>query len=783
MRVRGLLLAVVTSAVLGAAPRPSVATPPSFQSCLSTVSKEARTFFVKRLRAHTACRDAALRAPGACPDPAPDAFDGLVARMRGRIVRACDTVALGLLGFPGPCVDQDASDGFSAADLAACIATSHADGGDALLALLYDSRLVSPLRYADLNCQKTVGKSGTVFAGAVLGAVRKCRVGILRGKIYGVRPERCAVDHAPTREAILGAERKLRRLVDGRCTNAQSSRLFLCEPDQPEVSSAVDCLIGSITRLVDDDDPTAPPDLIDHQFAGRPRQVCGDDRADGPIEECDGTDDRACPGSCGPPSGLFPCLCQDLPRQRVIEHANADFDLWSSGTMHDQHVVEGGGYVVDLWDCDGPEGPDTRCTVGPSCSLPPHVACSPGPAESTTGDAMCAALGLGTCRKRAATPTGPRCLIDHQRRCTTNAQCPLEGDRCVTTMHGPPLPVSAGGVGVCLVRTLSEDVVGWTDLATGESEVRLRERLRVHLGATTAMPCPVCGGFCAGPSSPSESGTRRPCASDADCASPPYLCVTEPVCSHGPNVDAPCRPSPPFGGDTDLFGTTSVDCPPPTVANVTDAGLDLLAAPRTTGTVTLPARVPCTAPDVAGTACVGGAGDGRPCADAGDCPGGSCRPQCFCGERRPNPCAPACVGGAFDAEPCGDDADCPGGFCRAADCRVDPSDTDSCQEGRCTVGPVNGTCSTSRFRPCTSDADCAVSNCPLCVPNETCVFALHQCFVNGEIERCGSAGVPDRTTAAIGCLVGTGNAAVDGVSGAPGPTGLTQPETTVVVGF
>jgi hypothetical protein len=43
-------------------------------------------------------------------------------------------------------------------------------------------------------------------------------------------------------------------------------------------------------------------------------------------EECDGPDDSACPGACGAANGFFPCLCQDIPRQRVVEHANADLD-------------------------------------------------------------------------------------------------------------------------------------------------------------------------------------------------------------------------------------------------------------------------------------------------------------------------------------------------------------------------------------------------------------------------------------------------------------------------
>ncbi len=786
MRVRrfSVVVVVVGWVLLGLATPSAAPAAPSALTCLTRVSKEARSFFVKRLRVIEQCRAAALRVPGGCADPGPAAFDGLVERLTTRIVRACEAVPLGPLGFPGPCSDPDGSDGFTAADLAACIATSHADAGDALLRIFYDPALVPPLRYADFNCQKTVGKKGTGFASTLLGAVQKCRLGIVRGTIRDIAPERCAFDHAPTRKAIATAERRLRHLVDGRCTDAQATALLLCNPDQRDVDGAVDCLIRAITRLVDDPDPTAPPDLVDHEFAGRPAAFCGNDHTDTLAEECDGADDAACPGVCGSATGIFPCLCQDVPRLRVIEHFDADFDLWSGGATHDQHVVEGGGYLADLWDCDGPAGPDTLCTVGPSCNLAPHAPCSPSSPGPVTGNDICAALGQGICRKRGASATGPHCLLDFQRRCATNAECPGAGDRCVTTPHGPPLPIAAGGVSVCLLRVFSEDVVGSTDLATGESDVRLRERLQTYAGGSLGAPCPVCGGFCAGPSVPDGGGLRTPCAIDADCPNPPFLCVTDAVCSYGPNVDAPCRPNLPFGGSTDGFGTTSVDCPPPASANLTGAGIDVLANPRTTRTVTLEASVPCAAPDVSGTACLGGANDGRLCAVAADCPGGACRPQCFCaGQQRPNECESACLGGANDAAPCVGDSECPGGFCRSGDCRVDPSDGDSCQEGRCTVGPVNGTCSLSRFVPCTSDVECAAPACPGCAPGETCVFEMRQCFVSGAIERCGAPGVPDRTTAAVGCVTSTETPAVDLSYGAPGPSALTQPETAVVVGF
>ena len=97
--------------------------------------------------------------------------------------------------------------------------------------------------------------------------------------------------------------------------------------------------------------------------------------------------------------------------ERVIEHEASDLDTGWTGLAHDFALVEGGGYVIDLYDCDGPGGPDTLCTVGPSCSGGSHPPCS--------NDAQCASLGAGTCRKEI-TAVGPHCRFDVQKACSCN---------------------------------------------------------------------------------------------------------------------------------------------------------------------------------------------------------------------------------------------------------------------------------------------------------------------------------------------------------------------------
>jgi hypothetical protein len=513
-----------------------------------------------------------------------------------------------------------------------------------------------------------------------------------------------------------------------------------------------------------------------------------------------------------------------MPRERVFEHANADLDNGWSGQSHDSGVVEGGGYVADLYDCDGPAGPDTLCTVGPSCTV---TRCQGGlnAGATCTADSECpggrcagAACSNDTqcgvnapCRKKR-TAVGPHCNLDIQQACTNNGNCPGTGNFCLKTYHGAPLPLSAGGVSVCVLNIFSEDVVGTTDLATGTGAIRLRQDSVTHLGPSIEEPCPACGGFCGDP----PNGIRDLCATNADCGAGPLRstavrCVTDPICSFGPNVDKDCRPDPPFGGGTEFFGTASVDCPPFAGANISGSGLDILFNPVTTNSVTFKPNVACDQVGFGGKTCVDGSNQGATCTTDSQCPGGTCNFQCFCptgGGRteKPNDCDAACVGGTNDREFCNVDSECPGGFCHQADCRdttgicqggtnalascTDDSecpggtcgDPSGANEGACASGPTQGTCSVHPFKTCLIDTDCQGLSCTFCdpFPLETCVIKPRQCFVNSGIIRTGVAALPpaDRTGVAAFCEGGTSAPSINNTAGLPGPAAIRQPELT-----
>ena len=743
------------------------------------------------------------------------------------------------LGFPGPCVDTNSLNGFTMSDLQDCIVDSHlrrvsgvCAGGSNLneactvvgdcpdsgpgtscqsfMKLEYDPTVSGPLTGATLKCQTEIGKNMGKYVAAYLKAVQKCRNNLLdcdvslapghegevTCKLSGVQPENCATDVGPnleddpmkppvfanqkTIDAIVKARGKAQAAIIAKCADPDNVTLKVCEPDQNTGANAASCETSTHEPLMDNPDTTALDDLLDFEYATR--GTCGDNRKNQGTEECDGPDDDNCPGQCGAASGFFACLCQNAPRQRVIEHSNADLDNGWSGQSHDSGIVEGGGYVSDLFDCDNMG--DKLCTVGPSCANPPHIPCSPLPNPDglhDTGTKICNLAGGGACRKTPAASMGPHCEIDYQKRCQTNAQCTGDGDRCIHTPHGEPLPLSSGGVSVCVVNIFTEDVVGTTDLATGAGSVRLRQDSTTHLGPSIQQPCPVCGGFCSGPPSGTGPGVRTLCTTDADCVNPAF-CVHDLVCSYGPKVDQKCRANNPFGGTTEFFGNPSVDCPP---APNPLGTIDILFNPATTGSTTATANIDCGTNGYTGKACIGGANDKRPCTTVGDCPGGLCNEQCYCGggAQKPNACDTACLGGSNDAAPCADDTECPGGFCHLADCRLNLGDTDSTAEGICSAGPVDGTCSIHSFRTCNGNSDCQPPLCTFCGLAETCSFNNRQCFTNGTYTRAGTPGTPDRISAATFCIAPTSSPSVNNVAGLPGPGAITQPASTLEVGF
>lgn len=802
--------------------------------CQAGIAKAGGKFVKAVLKERAKCADKNLAATGSCDFAGRDAKLGKIeSKLRSNLQKACvkrfpptfDDEKLAALGFPSQCADGDPANGFTGEDLKDCMVDTH----DAAATAIYDSGYGSngadgvldfetrdPANGRDLaRCQKTIGRKSRQFAQKAQKELAKCRDGLLKGKLTGFLAEDCGNTpiHPKTGLKIDRARSSARASILSACADPvlQNPAMDVCDMGggpQTDPVVAADCLLDGVRAIVDD--------LIEIEYAAV-SPVCGDDVVNDravpqafasqfflgePAEECDGTADSACPGKCGAPASDFPCLCTDVLRARVIEHANADLDNGWSGGEHDA-AVGGGSYVVDLYDCDGPGGPDVLCTVGPSCALAPHAPC--------LADADCPGGG-NFCRKTALA-TDPHCQVDAQVACYDKVDCTGgSGDFCRKSPHGIPVPLVSGGLSVCVVNVFSEAVVGTMNLATGATTVRLRHNAVAHL-ATGTLACPSCGGFCAGVSDLMGAGTRTRCASDADCPAS-VACVLDAICSHGANEDQPCRPDLPFGNAVPPFGNPSLDCPPPIGSNI-GAGLDILLNPLTTGTQTTLPSVPCNAPGFAGNKCLSGTEVGKACGADSDCAGGgvgSCAPQCFCTGgggtvQKPNDCFPACHGGGNDYEPCAVDTDCPGGVCETASCRIATGvctggssigtscsadsdcsggpcgDADSSGEGFCPAGPIVGHCSATTFQDCFDDTDCRPSgSCPFCQSDdsEVCAFRATNCFPSAGYTRIGQSGVPDRVEVAHFCLPPTGNASVDALRGLPGPGALEQPTSLVV---
>jgi hypothetical protein len=161
--------------------------------------------------------------------------------------------------------------------------------------------------------------------------------------------------------------------------------------------------------------------------------------------------------------------------------------------------------------------------------------------------------------------------------------CTVDGSALVGQAFGGPLPLSSGGVPVCVLNTFREAITGTYECATGCGESAVHITSSVFLVQDIAKPCPTCVG--------------DPTPNDGDKGG---------TCDGGKAPGAACD----VNGVSEVFGSTSNDCLP-TGSSVGELGIDL--APLTTGTVSVTADQTCVS--------VGSVG------------------QCFCpSQNRPNAC-------------------------------------------------------------------------------------------------------------------------------------------------
>jgi hypothetical protein len=683
------------------------------------------------------------------------------------------------IGFPGPyCESLLGAPIEEASDLGECAYSVTRSAVESLIDGIYGSITAeSSISPAATVCLRAIGRSVQKLAITTAKTVGKCRAAIDKGRITA-DPKNCATVDPKAAAKITAAEQGVRDMVLSRCSEATLGELDICGlgvGGTATFAEAEACLIALAREVADNAEiPAArlfsPVSIV--EAARPPKAVCGDNvvnQLPNPFlligEECDGSDDSACPGQCLPPGDVFECTCGDRPRLRSFSsEALTESDAGWTGVAYDQLTADRAGYVVDLsnCDCDAFTGADCTgntvdavCDVAgiqmPFCSwdtthgIRCDTAGSPG-AGKPWGDGkdedddckVCDTYSLNAgaacvdsedcqaqCYNSSGIAVGP--CVD-QRNCGLGEVCRGRCDdtqTCIITPHGGPVAASAAGAAVCNVQTFRTAVTGTRNLVTGENEEFYDEFSVTHLGERTSRPCPVCGGFCVGGRNDLEvcegrcESSNDRCRFDEDCPGvgekcsdespdcPGGLCQLQLICGTDPGVNeavagAPCR----IEYNSAYFGTPSSDCPPAVQRNI--GGVDgFLVKHQPTGSELkmLPFTLPCSAPGFELFDC--------PCPDDGGEPTkpNACTPACDaagpqfgvgCADGSSSGDGTRCASGVNAGRLCDENADCPGSSC-------------SDNPKHCTGDPAF-----ERFA-CTTNADCGLGACTDACPGGRCV--------------------------------------------------------------
>jgi len=780
------------SVLLGLVATSTVGAPPAHAdpiACQREIVKMATKLAATRIKALQQCEDRVLKGAGGgpCPDErtavkiakADSKLRASIAKRCGGGDRACGTAddepleAIGWdlgscpdfeqAGCDDPIVDCD--------DIGACVACVDTAAVDQAIALAFDGFAPSGDRDV-VKCQRTIGKEAAKFFDQKTKALRTCEDGVLKGRAAGPCPDEKATSKI-TRAAIKLSSKICRACggADKACATADDLPLAaigfadtcpdVTVPGGPACAAPIDdlqdvvaCVNCVLEFKADCHDALTVPGLKSYpaECAGpappatptptptptatpTPSQTCGNDTVEGD-EECDGTDDALCPGAC-----QASCRCPQpctlpSPLPAVLSFvAKADIDLDSgwTGLSHDFRGPEGATLLsARTSNCDT----DLQSPTCGQCDLD-------GPILFTGSSRNCICLNLADRDGSSRAVCDPEAPSD----CTAPETC-----ECLL---GPPLPLSSGAVPVCVVNRSTTSFTGTANVAdtgphagSGGGLVTLESG--VHNGLDTARPCPTCVGDLS-----AADGAR------------------DGACDGGAHDGTPCD----VAGVTAFFGPVSFDCLPASASNTGNLTITL---DTTTGTTSLATGPACTAAGFGALSCfcdTCATAAAEPCNDDADCPG-----SVACGGLR-------CLGGSNLGAPCGASSDCPGGFCGRpgqptapnqcsdASCSPNPADPDNPNEGVCSAGPFDGTCSEESFRGCTNTAECnppPSGTCDACAAGQTCSFGARQCFLD-PIVRTGTPGVAMGVVAATFCIAPTASASINQVAGLPGPGALLQP--------
>lgn len=349
-----------------------------------------------------------------------------------------------------------------------------------------------------------------------------------------------------------------------------------------------------------------------------------------------------------------------------------------------------------------------------------------------------------TCGAFSKCSNGKVCTVDSQciGTCTTGSLC-----QC---FEGAPLPVSVGGLPLCMTQRFATNVTGTVNVSTGSSSLTKDLRATVYNGSSNISPCPVCGGKC-------SNNASLSCVRNSDCSGD-GVCQLDPVVGDGVRGGS-CVGGPSNGLNCDVTvkstsyplepglaggGGYSLDCLPEPGSNISGAGIRTTVV-EGTGQASLPADLSCGGIH-AGLSC--------PCLVCSTDASVACRNNADC-VAVSGTCSSVGPGGA-QAEP----NDCTDHLCSDA----------GAGEGTCSVGPDDLFCdglvqaNGRGVVPCAANVDCTIG-----VNGGNCLLLQRRsCFLD-PIVATGSANSIKPTTAANFCFSAVSTAGRNAAVGLPGP--------------
>lgn len=784
--------------------------------CKQEIGKDFSKFVQAKAKALQKCRESIVKNQfaGPCPDAgAATKIATAESKMRAGIAKKCggstksctdgDAVALSAISWDmGQCPHGSGSDCNNLITdcngISDCLVCHGEEAVDDVIGLSYDALAAGQFgsNSAINKCQLAIGKNAAKFIEAKNKALQKCEDGVLKGTVTGPCPDAIkalpAINKAETKKVagickacggpdkLCGGGDDLTPAVIGFASTCPSVTIpggSACGGAITTVSDIVTC-VDCVNEY--------QADCLDAHSVPALKTLPA---------ECNLSTLPPCAAT--PANTATPCPTATpgvvCPSQ-VVTEANGpgvDLDTGWTGQSHDGHAPSLNRLTLNVGVCSMPDS--STCGVCPTS----------GPVTNAGGTVY----------------ANHRCVLDTSIQCSVDGDCGVNGP--CSFFFGSPLPLSAGGVSVCVTNQITAPVTGTVDVEGGTNQVTIQLLSRVHTGPTVDRPCPTCDTLrCHG-----GSNNAAICTTGTEC--PGGFCGLS--CSGGPHDTNACV----VNGVTGLFGPVSFDCPPSPGANVGNLPITLAystgtqtrtlsaanpacRAPGFSGdkcfcdTCNNAAATPCTsnadcvlagATVCGGRRCLGGTNNGAPCAVNSECPG-----TLACGfpgtATKPNDCddstcssvttcvggcndflnctgAFKCVGGANDSALCTVDSECPGGSC---DEQCPGGACVAGNEGTCAAGPFEQFCVIDTFRQCISNGDCPR------VGDSCTLGKFRDCFTdNGGIggsvtvtgvpyPTCGNTGTG--AAGALFCVPPTSSGSVNSVSGLPGLGRIRLPYTS-----